>query len=299
MFVFVANVESTQGMVLSLAVFLLLNTSLGPRILASAPTLLSSIFPIVAIGALINGWIAPGVLDPVVEWVDRQLRRAAIRFNARVDFGVNAGGGVGGENAGWPPMFGRATGYLARRRKAKAEEAVRRLHSEPYRSAEQLGALPSAELRALATARGGPLAAKREEAVVEKSELAKMLQLKDTCSICLDAWHEGPHNDEPDQRAVFLRCPALFIGPCSLSSVFSIFARPGTHTHAHTHTNKQTNTHTHTHTHTRTHTIKFVRCGHYFHSQCIMQWATSATELSDRPVACPYCNTPLDNGDRD
>ena len=202
MFIFVANVESTSGMMMSLALFLLLNTSLGPRILAAGSLILATVFACVAIGALINGWIAPGSLDPVVEWLDTHLRRM-VRVNVDARFGF----GMGHAGMGEMPMFGRASGYLARRRKARAEAVIRALHTEPYRTAAQLGALSSAELRAIATARSSAGSTRREEVVVEKMELAKSLELKDPCSICLDPWREGTHNDDDaEHHALFLRC---------------------------------------------------------------------------------------------
>lgn len=200
MFFVLVNLESTNGMMLSLAMFLLLNTGLGPRILAAGSLFLATMFACVAIGALINGWIAPGSLDPVVEWIDTNLRRM-VRVDARFGFGMGHAG------VGEMPMFGRASGYLARRRKARAEAVIRALHREPYRTAAQLGALSSAELRAIATARSSASSTRREEIVVEKMEMAKSLELKDACSICLDPWREGTHNnDDAEQHAVFLRC---------------------------------------------------------------------------------------------
>lgn len=38
--------------------------------------------------------------------------------------------------------------------------------------------------------------------------------------------------------------------------------------------------------------LRVLPCGHKFHLQCIDRWFLSSTDYS-RPVACPYCNTPL------
>mmetsp|Transcript_3664 Transcript_3664/g.9150 ORF Transcript_3664/g.9150 Transcript_3664/m.9150 type:complete len:237 (-) Transcript_3664:39-749(-) len=151
--------------------------------------------------------------------------------------------------------LGDVLGHTRRRKRARATRTLGRLHSEPHRSPADLQALSARELREVAAARGFKL----EDGMVDKAELAATLELKDPCAICLDGWRPDGTDGSRDQS-----------GPTVDPSSSDVAAARNTRRYA-----------------------TFLRCGHFFHTECIHQWVESASELGDRPVACPYCNTEL------
>eukprot|EP00035_Acanthoeca_spectabilis_P033106 m.22007 g.22007 ORF g.22007 m.22007 type:complete len:215 (-) comp5753_c0_seq1:1162-1806(-) len=189
MFFLIVNVQSMEGVMLSVLAFVILNW-LGEWTVA----LFGILAVLLATMPLISRMIPRRLLDPAILWVDGMLHRYGppymnqfFRENPLGDF--------------FDPT------YTARRNRAHAEHGLQQLHREPYRTVEQLRALPARKLREIARHRMIDV----EVGPVEKHDLVLRLHLTDPCSICLDTWNEST---DPNLDAVCLRCGHVFHAAC-------------------------------------------------------------------------------------
>eukprot|EP00037_Helgoeca_nana_P003281 m.39310 g.39310 ORF g.39310 m.39310 type:complete len:222 (-) comp13636_c0_seq1:98-763(-) len=196
MFVFTVMIGgSLEGVVLSIVAFFIFNSTMGGTLGGWGIAVGSWVLAAFAALLMLGRFIVPAtVLDQAVTWIDEVIQARAPDPLPEF-FRANPLGDL------FDPT------YTARRNRARAEVGLDKLHTEPYRTAEQLMALSARQLRDLAKRRGVAIV----PGPVEKSELVGQLHLTDPCSICLDTWSEPTNNG---QLATFLKCGHIFHSDC-------------------------------------------------------------------------------------